>query len=189
MSIVNGRISSLMPRTVGASRSAACQRPIGRTIASCSIVAKRRESCSITTSHTTRSPVRSNSSTTTACTSTVAPAGPMTVVADQAAGVDPRSVDELTDVDVVGERRPHRRMDDPVALVEVDVVAGARSVVPAEQPVERDPPRAGAADRVASGGGGPASRTAANVARGVMVSEDSATWWPERCQAPQSTRG
>ena len=50
---------------------------------------------------------------------------PDVVVADDAARVDPRPAHQLLGEDAVGDRRPHGRVDDALALVQVEVVAGA----------------------------------------------------------------
>ena len=47
---------------------------------------------------------------------------------DAAAGVNPRASDEVGREDVVGDRRPHRRVDNDLALVDIEVVADACAV-------------------------------------------------------------
>ena len=111
-------------------------------IASCSSEATGRPSTSISTSTIARSPLRRwNRSTTTAWTSATDASGREAVVADDGTQVDPRAAHEVGDDDVVRQRRPHRRVDDALAAVDVEVVADPLAVVGAPAIAELDPPR------------------------------------------------
>ena len=111
-------------------------------IASCSREATTRPSTSISTSTIARSPLRRwNRSTTTAWTSATAVAGANPWWRINGPQVDPRAAHEVGGNDVVRQGRPHRRMDDTLAAVDVEIVAHPLAVIGAPAITQLDPPR------------------------------------------------